>query len=215
MKMMTTTATPMMMRVITLVTKKTALLWPFVEALLFLMFILSVAIAVVMWYGKRHRDRHERYNVPERERIYPIFLIDRDVPDGKACAKERYLNMEEFILFTILFRTVREFKPLTCKDDLGWYHYVYHISGCVLRDILWPDKEKEEEEEDINNVGSTMLTILKMISSHEKNQLYIDYVYELRKGEFDIIHNVNIRGDTKWMIQNVDDLLGDVHIVKK
>nr|BDT62029.1 MAG: wsv021-like protein [Penaeus monodon majanivirus B] len=199
--------------------KKTELLWPFVEASLFLMLILSVAIAVVMWYGKRHyRDRHGRHVIQEREKIYPIFLLDRNLPNGKVCVKECYLNIEEFILFTLLFRTIREFKPLTCKDDLGWYHYVYHISGCVFRDILWPDKkedEEEEEEEKKNDADSTMFTILKIISSYEKNQLYVDYVYGLQKGEFDIIQNTNIRGDIKWMIQNVDDLVGDVEIIKR
>nr|BDT61713.1 MAG: wsv021-like protein [Marsupenaeus japonicus endogenous nimavirus]GBG35426.1 wsv021-like protein [Marsupenaeus japonicus endogenous nimavirus] len=189
-----------------------SLYWPLIEVTLYIMFILSIMIIVIIWYNKRYQDQHEKYSISkERTKIYPIFLLDRKKPDEKVCVKEYYLNTEEFLLFTILFRTIREFRPLTCKDDLGWYHYVYHISGCVLNDILWSEKNKQVDSTN----DSTMHIILEMLSSHDKNQVYVDYIYNLQQGEFDIIQDTNIRGEVKWMIQNIDDLIGDIQVIKK
>jgi len=55
-----------------------------------------------------------------------------------------------------------------------------------------------------------MYIILKNLSSDEINQMYIDFVYNLKQGDFDIIKDAKIRGDIKWMIKSIDDLVGDM-----
>ena len=179
----------------------------------FIMFMVSILIFVIMWYSRHHYSN----DIKMKKKIYPIFWLDRDVSNKKVYAKELYLNTEEFILFTILFRTIREFRPLTCKDDLGWYHYVYHMTGCVFADILW---SKEEEpiittttnSSSSNIKDSTMYIILKNLSSDEKNQMYVDFVFNLHQDDFDVIKDAKIRGDVKWMIKSIDDLIEDINI---
>lgn len=195
-----------------------------IEVVVFIMFMVSIIILVIIWYNnKQHENYFTSNNIKKQEtKIYPIFLLDRDISNKKVYAKEHYLNTEEFILFTILFRTIREFRPLTCKDDLGWYHYTYHITGCVLADILWSEEKEDPVTTNSNSSSSsikdsttTMYIILKNLSSDEINQMYIDFVYNLKQGDFDIIKDAKIRGDIKWMIKSIDDLVGDMNIVRE
>nr|BDT62535.1 MAG: wsv021-like protein [Metapenaeus ensis majanivirus] len=194
------------------------LILPILEVVIFLLLVLSLLTSVLIRYYVRYNKNksNNNNNNNNNDNLYPIALLERQENDdnGSTIIKEYFANTKEFLLFTQLFRTIREFKPLTCKDDLAWYHYVYYISGCVFWDILYSSSSsKNNNHDDGDNNDSTTRIILNALASVEKNQLYVDYVFNLKKNEFDI-NNSLVRGDEKWMIKNVDDLIDDIHISK-
>nr|BDT62807.1 MAG: wsv021-like protein [Metapenaeus joyneri majanivirus] len=200
------------------------LILPIIEGLVYLLLLLFLSISILLRYNLRHKNHQEKkqqIHSNKNNDLYPIVVLERQNKDnGKdndnnknnknstIITKEYLLSTEEFLLFTMLFRMIREYKPITCKDDLAWYHYVYHMSGSVLRDILNNNNNKND------NDNSTTHIILNALVSFEKNQLYIDYVFNLKEKEFNIKEESSIRGNEKWMIKTIDDLLDDIHITK-
>nr|BDV49964.1 MAG: wsv021-like protein [Metapenaeopsis lamellata majanivirus] len=180
-----------------------------VEGCTLLLLMVVLFVCLVLRYNKRnYKDIfYKSFNLKK----YPVYFLERN-KENEIIMNMHKLDLEEYLLFTMLFRYIREFQPLTCKDNLGWYHYVYHITGCVFREI----NSSTTLSYDSNiNCDSTTYVILNILSSYEINQLYVDYVFKLKKGIFDIRKDTNIRGDSKWLISNIHDLLEEIPIVKK
>nr|BDT62873.1 MAG: wsv021-like protein [Trachysalambria curvirostris majanivirus] len=180
-----------------------------IEGIMILLYLFFAILIFITWYyERRYRKNKQRQNIKEKK--YPIVCLERHPLNRNIFLNKQCLTIDEFLLFTMLFRTIREYKPLTCTDSLAWYHYVYYISGCVFNKILSVNIDNRLFEK----CDSTTFFILESLSSYEDNQLYIDYIYGLNEGDFNIVNDTYIRGNKHFMIKDVNDLLKDTNIVK-